>query len=204
MQAGEAAAERDRVTAESAEQRFLAAWGPAIAERKNLPELLRALARRDEALVRVDLPSGELIRTQLSGALVAALADESNRVPAELIGQAPTVDAQTQGQGFLLLIKTREVAVAPGAAVVGYLKASGSPVAGVTVPGDAITRFKGKAWVYVQTGAQSFARREISPQRSQGEDWVVTEGLKPGEQAVVQGARMLLSEEQKQHIKMLD
>jgi hypothetical protein len=204
LQAGEAAAERDRVTADSAEQRLMATWGPAIAERKDLEELLRALARRDKALARVDLPAGALIRSQVSGASVAALADETNRVPAEVIGQAPTIDAQTQGQGFLLLVKTRDAAFAPGAAVTGFLTVAGSTVAGVAVPEEAITRFNGKAWIYVKTGAQTFARRVVSPAHSQDNEWLVTEGLKPGELVVVQGARMLLSEEQKQQIKMLD
>jgi hypothetical protein len=204
LQAGEAAAERDRVAAEAADQKFIATWGQGITERKDLGELMQSLARRDEALARVDLPSGELIKTQLAGAWLAASAEDTNRLPAEVLGPAPTVDPQTQGQGFLLLARGREPWLAPGAAVVGFLKVQGNPMTGVTVPGRAITRFNGKSWVYVQTGAQTFARREVSAQRPLGEGWLVTEGFKAGERVVVQGARMLLSEEQKHSIRMLD
>jgi hypothetical protein len=204
LQAGEAAAERDRAAVEAAEEKFISTWGPGITERKDLTELLQSLARRDKALARVDLPAGELVKTQLTGASLTALAEETNRVAAEVIGPAPTVDPQIQGQGFLLLLKGHEPAFAPGAAVIGYLKVPGSSLTGVVVPSEAITRFNARSWVYVQTGAQTFVRREVSPQRSLAEGLLVTEGFKPGERVVVQGARMLLSEEQKHSIRMSD
>ena len=202
LQAAEAAAQRDRALVDSVQRRFLVAWGSAIGDHPALAGLIQSLATGENALVRIDLPAGEVLKTQPLGARLFALSDESNAVEAEFIETAPAVDAQTQGQGFLFLVKSPHPGFVTGVAVIGYLKIAGTPQSGVVIPRVAVTRFNGKPWIYLQSAEDTFLRREISLERPLAEGWFVTQGMKPGDRVVVGGAQMLLSEEQKSQIQM--
>jgi hypothetical protein len=204
LQADEAAAQHDRALADSTRQRLLAAWGGAITDHADLAGLVQSLATGENALVRIDLLAGELLKTPPLGARLFALSDESNAVEAEFIGTAPAVDAQTQGQGFLFLVKSRQPGFVAGAALLGYLKIAGEAQGGVMIPRAAVTRFNGKPWIYLQTAEATFVRREISLENPLAEGWFVAQGMKPGDSVVVGGAQLLLSEEQKYQIHMGD
>lgn len=204
LQTAEATAQRDRALADSARQHSLVAWGSAIADRAALSDLVQSLATGEKALVRIDLLAGEFLKTQPSGARLFTLSDENNAVEAEFIGTAPAVDAQTQGQGFLFLVKSRQPGFVAGAALLGYLKITGEAQNGVVIPRAAVTRFNGKPWIYLQTGADTFLRREISLERPLAEGWFAAQDMKPGDRVVVGGAQLLLSEEQKYQIHMGD
>ena len=53
------------------------------------------------------------------------------------------------------------------------------------IPDSAVVHLQGKEWVYLKKDAQTFVRKEISPARP----------LKIGDQIVVTGAQLILSEE---------
>lgn len=204
MQSAEAALERDRVAFESARARLASSWGPALMGRKDLPTLLRSLNDREAALVRVDLPAGEPLSSPPESARVIPLTDESRSANASLLGPAANVDAQTQGQGFFLLVKNPVAALQPNAAVTALLKLLGAQLNGVVVPRDAVLRSEGRAWAYVQAGADGFTRREVSLDRPTERGWFVISGFNGGDRVVVAGAQQLLSEELKSQIKMAD
>jgi hypothetical protein len=204
LESAQAAVDRDSAQAESARARFAVTWGKALADREDLPKFVDSLARDESVLVRIDLPAGEFLKSPPLGARLIALGNENTPVDAELIGAAPAVDPQTQGQGFLFLVRSHEPALVPGAAVVGYIKTAGEAQSGVTIPRNAVVRFNGKTWIYVQTENDTFTRREIFEQEPLADGWFMKEGFKPGERVVVTGAQMLLSEEQKYQIQMGD
>ena len=204
LEAAQAAASRDAAQSELARMRFVVAWGKAIASREDLPDFLESLSSGESSLVRIDLLAGELLKTQPMGARLFVLSDETNSVEANFIGPATAVDAQTQGQGFLFLVKSRQTGFAPGAAVIGYLKISGDARSGVMIPRGAVVRFNGRPWIYLQMGGQTFVRREISEERPLAEGWFAAQGVKAGDLVVVSGAQMLLSEEQKYQIRVGD
>ena len=100
-----------------------------------------------------------------------------------------------QGQGSLLLQRTDPLP--PGAAVVAWLTVPGSEESGVTVPREALLRHQGEVFVYLQTGDETFARRQIVLERPADSGWFVHDGLKAQDKVVVVGAQQLLSEELK-------
>jgi len=114
-----------------------------------------------------------------------------------VLGPAPMVDPQAQGQGFLLLVSPNPTRLAPGAAVTGFLGLAGEPQSGVAAPREAIVRYNGGAWVYLQTGADTFTRVEVPLERPLENGWFVREGLKANDKVVTVGAQQLLSEELK-------
>jgi multidrug efflux system membrane fusion protein len=204
LQAAEATAQRDNAQADSSRQHLLAAWGKAIADRPDLREFVQSLSTGDRALVRIDLLAGDSLKTKPESARLFLLSDEINPVEAEFVSSMPSVDAQTQGQGFLFLVNSNRLRFAPGAAVLGYLKLAGAAQSGVLIPRNAVIRFNGKPWVYLQTGEEAFVRREISEEHPFADGWFMKEEFKPSDHVIVIGAQMLLSEEQKYQIQMGD
>src|SRR6266496_519656 len=59
LQAAEAAAKRDQLLVESLRTKLILGWGNALLDRDDPPAFVNSLARRERALVRVDLPAGE-------------------------------------------------------------------------------------------------------------------------------------------------
>jgi hypothetical protein len=200
LQTAEAAAQRDTVLAESAWQRLLAAWGKGVAERAGQPAFVLALAAGEAALVQVNLPPGEILRTPPATARLAALADDGAPVTADFVGPAPSVDPQMQGQGLLFFVKPGQPRFAPGAAVSAFLPLPGEAQTGVSVPRNSVLRFNGATWVYLQDGDDKFVRTEVALERPLEDGWFVRENLQPGARVVVVGAQQLLSEELKGQI----
>ena len=66
-----------------------------------------------------------------------------------------------------------------------------------------MVRQSGKAWVYVQTAPDLFARREVALEEQTAEGWF-TRSLLPGDRVVTTGAQTLLSEEFKSQIHVGD
>ena len=197
LQAAEAAAAKDQSQAETAHLRLLAAWGRAIAERPDLPQFVQSLSSLLSVLIQLDLPAGQVVTALPTGARLLTLADESKPVQAEWLGPAPSVDPQLQGRGFLFFLRTNSIQLTPGAAVSGFLEMPGEAQTGVQLPRNAIVRFNGVTWVYLQTSDGAFERREVKLDSPLNEGWFVREGLKTGDKVVTVGAQELLSEEQK-------
>ncbi|MBN1345489.1 MAG: HlyD family efflux transporter periplasmic adaptor subunit [Phycisphaerae bacterium] len=158
--------------------------------------LLR-VASFDRLIARVELPIGVQVGARPSAATIAPIGYEDRPLRADRIGLAPTVGSVTRGQGLLASVSAAGMALRPGQSVTAYVDLPGKPLAGVAVARGAVIRFEGKAWVYLQMGASTFARRQIALDHATPEGWIVTSGLSPGGRIVVRGAQMLLSEELK-------
>ena len=197
VQAAEAAAARDQSQVVSTRLRLLAGWGHAIADRGDLPEFVHSLSSLTSALVELDLPAGQPVTAMPTGARLLTLADESKPIPAEFLSQAPMVDPQIQGRGFLFLLATNTSHLAPGAAVTGLLDMPGEKQTGIDVPRNAVIRFNGATWVYLQRSEENFERKEVALVTPLSSGWFVREGLKAQDKVVIVGAQELLSEEQK-------
>ena len=197
VQTAEANAVRDRAQLESARLRLLANWGGAIAERPDLPAFVKTLAALTSVLVELDLPAGQAVESLPVGVRLLGLGNEAKPIAAQLLGAAPVVDPQMQGRGFLCLINTNAARWAPGAAVSGFLSLPGQPETGVLLPRNAIVRYNGATWVYLQTVDDTFQRLEVTLARPLEGGWFVRQGLKPQAKVATVGSQQLLSEELK-------
>ncbi len=202
LQAAEAIARHDELTLDAAKLRLKISWGKAFAEKTNLTELLDSLASAEAALVRIEVPVGELSSAPLSARLIS-LGTETNFVEAEFLDAASSVEPQTQNRGFIFIAKENRQRLVPGTAVTGFLKVSGEPMRGVIIPRSAIVRLNGKLWFYAQTEKNFFVRREISAD-DPVETGFFTATLTEAIPVVIRGAQTLLSEEQKDQIQMGD
>jgi hypothetical protein len=162
------------------------------------------VTRFDSLLARVDIPAGETIDRNITMARIIAVGQESHPLAAVRVSLVPAIDPATLGEGFVFRVRPAGASLRPGAAVVAYLRAPGAAQEGAVIPYSAVVRSEGKAWVYRQLDAEKFSRQEVALDRTTSKGILVTRELKPGERIVVQGAQLLLSEEQKSQIQILE
>jgi len=193
LETAEAAMRKDRILLDSIGPRLLLGWGKAVASQPDLPAFFRALAVQEAALIRVDLPLGTSLAAPPTRGRLAAIALPDDLHEAQFLGPAPSADAQMQAQGFLFLQKTNPLP--PGAAVVAWLTVPGESQSGVVVPRESLLRHEGGVFVYLQTGDDTFVRKEVVLERPLDTGWLVREGLQAQDKVVVVGAQELLSEE---------
>lgn len=166
-------------------------WGDTVAKwiTDDPPSLQRILNRQD-MFVQVTLPEGG---PSTAPSTISLDLPSQARATASLISALPRVDPRIQGIGFLYKTPARP-ALAPGLNLVAHLH-FGPPVRGVLVPSSAVVWWQGKAWIYQQTAADLFTRREVSTDTPVTNGFFVAKGYSPGDKVVTRGAQMLLSEE---------
>lgn len=209
LQAAEASdrTERANVAAALSELSTVAAtaqqsWGPVLSESLQKGTSLAArLAARQELLVQVTLRPGENAAPTPAGAYVQL--DDATHIALTYLSPATHTDPRIQGVS-LLFTAPAAASLLPGMNVLVLLPAKGT-VSGTLVPAPAVVWTDGAAWAYFKSGAGVFVRRKVSTQNPQPEGYVAQlPNLPAGSEAVVQGAQMLLSEEQRAQIRVDD
>ncbi len=192
----------DEIKLKTAQRGLELDWGSAIAglDAAARQTLADQLAARQTVLLQVDLPIGETIAGQPATVRVT-VAGRDHEYEAAFVSAATKADPKTLGQGFLLRIEQADAALAPGAAVAARLGIPGPTLSGVAVPDTAIVRWNGKTWIYLAGTDNKFTRREVRLDAPLEQGWFTTNGVAPGDRAVVQAAQLLLSEEQKAQIQ---
>lgn len=163
------------------------------------------IARFDRVLATVVLPPGHTSDGLTPGAevRVALAGSDTAMMRGVVIGEAPTADPKQPGRALLIRVDARTSGARPGMPVTAMVPTGGPARDGVLVPREAIVRHQGRAWVYVQTNGETFARREVALDTPVDGRWFIT-SLKPTERIVVSGAQVLLSEELKSQIQILE
>jgi hypothetical protein len=200
LQAAQAAALHDQLAIHSAQARLALSWGTAVAGRDDLPALVQALTTQNAALLRIDLPTGDTVKSTPAAARIFSLS--GSVAQGQYLGKASTVDPQTLGRGFIFLLNPNTLQLAPGDAVTGYLQFPGDPLLGVIIPKGAVVRTEGAGWVYtLNAGGDSFTRLPISLEHPTDTGWFVSQGITTNHYLVTVGAQTLLSEELKSSLK---
>ena len=159
------------------------------------------VARFDRLLARVDIPAGTAVAPNIAAASIVPLGHEGRPLRGERVAFAAAIDPKTQGQPFLFRVADPSLSLRPGLSVTAWLEIPGAPRHGVVAPRSAVVRQSGRAWVYMQTAEDQFARREVVLEEPTAEGWFTT-SLSPGARVVTTGAQMLLSEEFKSQIQV--
>lgn len=166
-------------------------WGAVMADwvARNSPALRRLFEQR-EFLVQITLPSGPTSQAPRTAALELP---SGGMGAATFVSPFPRLDPRIQGTSFLYSTPAK-----PGLAAGMNLTARldhGNARKGVVVPEAAVVWWQGRAWVYVQTEANTFARRALPTQSQIAGGLFVTQGFSPGDKVVIEGAESLLSAE---------
>ncbi len=206
LQAAQAAFHTDEATLASAEAQLRAVeetaeqtWGPVLGRQlgEDNQEFAR-LVRRQDYLIQVTLPPGVVVNTPPPTATIRL--ENGQRKEIHFISPATKTNVSIQGVSYLYTVPASSDLL-PGMNVLAFLPLE-STVDGVVVPLAAMVWWQGRAWIYVQTGPSTFARRAIATEYPLPEGGYLDRSLTSGTEVVIQGAQMLLSEEFRAQIQV--
>ncbi len=180
-------------------------WGEALAtqatQQAENSTFNRIMQYRD-VLIQVTLPfdspspaAGSLIMVSPTGSTSGS---PVQNVQAEFVSASPQTDAAIQGKTFYYRAPSDALRV--GMRVSIKMKDSGHSKDGVVLPNQAIVWYGGQVWAYRKEGADRFLRIPVSTDNEADNGWFTNIGLKAGDEIVVTGAQLLLSEEFKYQI----
>jgi len=187
------AADLQRVNA--AQRRLALEWGPGVAAlaAATRAKLLDDLVNGRAELVRVEVPVG--VPEPGPGSDLEIRADAAP-LTGSVLGTLRAADPRLQTRGVLLELRGAQARLVIGQMVTAEIPSGGAPrVKGVVLPRSALLRKEGRVWVYVQSGASAFVRREVHDYRPIAAGWFVSAGFRPGERVVSAGAAALLGVE---------
>jgi hypothetical protein len=208
LQAAEAQWKADQARLAAAEQAIAAVrdtiragWGEVLAGWATNPEssALQALAQQREVLAQITLPHDLHAQAGTVALSLAPVSVPDQARPARFISAAPQTDATLPGVTYFYVASAHGLRV--GMRVAGRLKLGGKAREGVVVPPAAVVWHGGKAWAYVKEEDDLFVRKEVSTAQELGNGWFDAGHFKAGDEIVVSGGQLLLSEEQKFQIR---
>lgn len=210
----EASAGAAKVQTQNASASAYRAWGRVLG--RSLTDgtaLARDLIERKKVLVQVTLPVGVSLPQAPRTASIETTTGQ--RVRIEFISPATRTDPKIQGVSFFYTADAASEAL-PGMNVIALLPV-GQPTPGLAIPATAVVWLRGSAWVYLQTAANTFTRREIPTRLPAANGGYVVpvlptspraeadapaadaagaaQGFPKNEPLVVEGAQALLSQE---------
>lgn len=157
--------------------------------------LFQNLLNHAFVLVLVALPANQSLPGIKSAITLAPSGEQNKSRQARLLAPAPKTEESTQGETWFF--ETSADGLRTGMRLDAWIPHAGHALQGVLIPLSAVVWHEGQAWVYLKTSQDHFTRRVVKSYRERGEDWFVAEGFVPGQEAVVVGGQMLLSEEQR-------
>lgn len=168
-------------------------FGETLANAAATPtsSLFRQLSHGLATIVRITLPAGDNVSVPARLAI-----DDQNgqRIAARKLSAAAQIDPAVQGASYFYLA---EHAFPVGTRTIAHLVLQGQNTAGLLIPDSAIVWYGGQRWVYIRTAADRFTRRLFPAAFATNEGIIATSGFHAGDDIVMRGAQLLLSEEQR-------
>jgi len=151
-----------------------------------------------KTLLHITLPVNKQLASEIQSIEVEASGNRSAATKAELISAAPQTDASVQGESYFFQTDGRRIRT--GMRVAAWIPEQGENQSGVVIPKSALIWYMDQAFVYIKTAKEQFSRRAIDHYSATAGGYFIGSGLSAGEQLVVTGGQMLLSEEFRRQI----
>jgi hypothetical protein len=177
-----------------------ASWGAAITSWATDPagQAFARLAAQRSVLVQIAFPRDLQPAAARAAVEITPVSVRGTARPARFVSASPQTDPGAPGATYFYSVEGDDLR--SGMRVTAQLK-SGAAREGVAVPEAAVVWHAGKAWAYVKEDEDRFVRRLVRTDREIGDAWFNAEGFEAGEEVVVSGAQLLLSEELKFQIR---
>ncbi len=209
--------DKAQVDASSVQGKAIAAearlnWGEKLTEwaLATDSDKLSAFLSGQKTLLQITLPVNKQLANDISTIDVEATGNRSAASKAELISAAPQTDTTAQGESYFFQTDgsrncSRQSCgihtipnnnhIRTGMRVAAWIPEQGENQSGVIIPKSALVWHLDQAFVYIKTAEEQFSRRTIDQYSATSGGYFVGNGIKAGEQLVVTGGQMLLSEE---------
>lgn len=178
-------------------------WGVKIAGIDDLESFLKPFVEGKKTLVKVTLLPGQTISSPPQKARICIIGDERELNEAEFFSAPVSVDAGVITKSFIYSIDGTNLPA--GLKLEARLvPPDNSVTSAVFMPESAAVRAFGILWAYKKINEDSFQRFPINETRSLKNGLLTTNGWKEGDIVVTYGAQMLLSEELKSQIRLVE
>jgi len=154
---------------------------------------LSAFLSGKQTLLQITLPVNKQLASDIQSIDVEASGNRSAASKAGLISAAPQTDASAQGESYFF--QTDSNRIRTGMRVAAWIPEQGENRSGVVIPKSALVWHLDQAFVYIKTAEQQFSRRAVDQYLATTGGYFVDTGINAGEQLVVTGGQMLLSEQ---------
>ena len=179
-------------------------WGETLANeasKEPASASLQSLLQHKEVLLLITLPADSNVKAGETISVVPTGA-QTKAINAKLVAASPQTDSTIQGRTYYFRAPAENLRAGMRVSVEMKDSASNKASEGVAVPASAVVWYAGKPWVYKKQGEESFIRLPISTDNEINGGWFNrSEQLAAGDNLVVNGAQLLLSEEFKYQIK---
>jgi hypothetical protein len=178
-----------------------AEWGAALTDLAldAASGSLAGLAEGRELIAQITIPYEHADVAARSALLLGPAGYRGARSPAHYVSPAPQASQALPGVTYFYRVSAAGLRV--GMRVSGELRLAGAATEGVVVPEAAVVWQAGRAWCYVKEDNERFVRVPVATSRAIEGGWLNATGFEPGQEVVVAGAQLLLSEELKYQIR---
>jgi hypothetical protein len=169
-------------------------WGNQLAEwaLSNNPDKLGVFLSGQKTLLLISLPVNKTLAEDVKSIYIEASGNRSTAYKAQLISAAVQIDNTVQGESYYFWSDGRHIRT--GMRVTAWIPEENQS-SGVLIPKSALIWYMDQAFVYIKMADEQFGRRTVKQFSAATGGYFVGDGLQAGEQVVITGGQMLLSEE---------
>lgn len=189
--------DKTQIQANSAQQQrvfneALLNWGKTLTEWLLHTEHWDRFLTGEQILLQIYLPTNkQLDHVQIIA--VSGSGDRQTAGKASLISVAPQTDGSTQGESYFF--QTDDTRIRTGMRIVAWIPEKTASQSGIVIPKSALLWHLDQAFVYIKIAEEQFSRRNVTPLTTTIDGYFIGNELTAGDQLVITGGQMLLSEE---------
>jgi len=170
------------------------AWGSELTEQLiNNSDIIKQIVERKLLLLLVTLENNQLLPEETDTITITQYTNPDFTSEAYFLARALHVDNKTLGQTYLFY--TPAISLRTGQYMDAWITTGNGLLQGVYIPPAAIIWYVDKPWVYLKIDNQSFIRKELKDFIVTRKGWFIQNEFHDGDEIVLHGAQMLLSEE---------
>ncbi len=177
-------------------------WGKEIADNKDFEAFLKPFIEGKQCLVRISLLPGQSVSNPPKTAKISIIGDNKNDFKSVFFSMPKIVDAGDFTKSFIYTIEGTNLPT--GLKIEARLIPEENKISGIFIPEDAVVQINGINWAYKKINEDSFQRFPIEQGYPIKGGFIVKTGWTEKDIVVIGGAQMLLSEELKSQIKLVD
>jgi hypothetical protein len=170
-------------------------WGAKLAEwtLSEQTAQLSTFLTGQQHLLQITLPSSKPLAHNIVTVFVDPSGERSKAYSATLISRSTQADNALQGESYFF--QTHDDQLRVGMKVSVWIPETTREQSGAVVPESALLWYMDQVYVYIKVDNETFARRLIRSYSSIQDGYFIPEGINTGEEIVITGGQILLSEE---------
>ena len=169
-------------------------WGHQIINAViNETDMFKKLRSGEAVLVLLTLTRNQHLAAETDTIYISRSGSNAHKQEAYYLSPASHTNRLLQGETYYFYTQAGELRT--GMYLDAWIPSGQASAQGVSVPDSAIIWYVDKPWVYIKLDSRTFMRQPLQHYIEGNDDWFVKEGVKQGDQIVIKGGQMLLSEE---------